>query len=162
MIDRDALHRGLVGTMGPGTTATPAGQSQGPSESLTWCSWPAIAPGSRPWWPVSGPATACRCRSSTSIWSGTTITRRSAGFGSAGPFPEADIAREAEMLTVNGRAVLQTTLTPDLASGSGATVPTGALSKLLRRSLVPLPRWARVRITATVMRGMAHPLMQSK
>lgn len=31
----------------------------------------------------------------------------SAGFGSSGPFLEADIATETEMLLVNGRAVLQ-------------------------------------------------------
>ncbi|AFY29739.1 SDR family NAD(P)-dependent oxidoreductase [Cyanobium gracile] len=167
----------------------------------------------------------------------------SAGFGSAGPFLDADITSETEMLMVNGRAVLQAchhfggrlrergrgglvllssiaafqgmpyaahyaatkayvqtlaealheelradgvhvlaaapgpthsgfaaragmalgmALEPDAiapeilaALGRQATVLPGALSKLLRWSLVPLPRWARVSIMGTVMQGMA-------
>ena len=167
----------------------------------------------------------------------------SAGFGSSGPFLEADIATETEMLLVNGRAVLQAchhfgrcfrargggglvllssiaafqgmpyaahyaatkayvqslaeglqvelqgdgiavlaaapgpthsgfaaragmrlgaamepeALTqPILAAlGRQATVLPGVLSKLLTYSLVPLPRWARVRIMGKVMQSMA-------
>ena len=41
------------------------------------------------------------------------------------------------------------------ALGRQTTVLPGALSKLLSWSLVPLPRWARVSIMGTVMRGMA-------
>lgn len=167
----------------------------------------------------------------------------SAGFGSSGPFLEADIAAETEMLMVNGRAVLQAchrfgrrfrargrgglvllssiaafqgmpyaahyaatkayvqslaealqvelqgdgvavlaaapgpthsgfaaragmtlgmatepeAIAPPIlaALGRQATVLPGALSKLLRYALVPLPRWARVRIMGKVMQGMA-------
>lgn len=42
------------------------------------------------------------------------------------------------------------------ALGRRATVLPGALSKLLSWSLVPLPRWARVRIMGTVMQGLAR------
>ena len=41
------------------------------------------------------------------------------------------------------------------ALGHQATIVPGFLSKLLTYSLVPLPRWARVSIMGTVMRGMA-------
>jgi short-subunit dehydrogenase len=41
------------------------------------------------------------------------------------------------------------------ALGRQATVLPGVLSKLLTYSLVPLPRWARVRIMGKVMQGMA-------
>jgi uncharacterized protein len=41
------------------------------------------------------------------------------------------------------------------ALGRQATVLPGSLSKLLVYGLVPLPRWARVRIMGTVMRGMS-------
>lgn len=167
----------------------------------------------------------------------------SAGFGSAGPFLESNIASETEMLMVNGRAVLQAchhfgrrlrergrgglvllssiaafqgmpyaahyaatkayvqslaealqvelrgdgvavlaaapgptdsgfaaragmrlgaAMDPEAiaqpilaALGRQTTVLPGALSKLLSWALVPLPRWARVSIMGTVMRGMA-------
>lgn len=154
----------------------------------------------------------------------------SAGFGSSGPFLEADIATETEMLLVNGRAVLQAChhfgrrfqargsgglvllssiaafqampyaahdaatkayvqslaeglqvelqgegiavlaaapgpthsgfaararLRLGAALGCQATVLPGVLSKLLTYSLVPLPRWARVRIMGMVMQSMA-------
>lgn len=42
------------------------------------------------------------------------------------------------------------------ALGQRATVLPGRLSKLLRYSLLPLPRWARVRIMGRIMGGMAH------
>ncbi len=169
-----------------------------------------------------------------------------AGFGSSGPFLEADIVTETEMLMVNGRAVLQaayhfgrrfrargrgglvllssiagfqgmpyaahyaatkayvqslaealqvelhghgvavlaaapgpthsgfaaraglrmaTALEPEAiaqpilsALGRQATILPGFLSKFLTYALVPLPRWARVRIMGMVMQGMAkHP-----
>ena len=166
----------------------------------------------------------------------------SAGFGTSGPFLESDIEREAEMLSVNCRALLGTCLQfgkrfskrgrggmilmssivgfqgmpfaasyaatkayvqtlaealhvelapfgidvlaaapgPTLskfadragqrmgkalkpediaqpildALGRKSTVLPGFLSKLLRYSVVPLPRWARIRIMGMVMKGM--------
>ncbi|HEY9826040.1 MAG TPA: SDR family NAD(P)-dependent oxidoreductase [Stenomitos sp.] len=47
------------------------------------------------------------------------------------------------------------------ALGRKSTVLPGALSKLLGYSLVPLPRWARVRIMGNVMKGMTHPSSQN-
>ena len=41
------------------------------------------------------------------------------------------------------------------ALGHQATIVPGFLSRFLSSSLVPLPRWVRVRITAKVMQGMA-------
>jgi len=41
------------------------------------------------------------------------------------------------------------------ALGHQATIVPGFLSRFLSSSLVPLPRWVRVRITARVMQGMA-------
>jgi short-subunit dehydrogenase len=167
----------------------------------------------------------------------------SAGFGTSGPFLDADLALETEMLMVNGRAVLQAAhhfgrrfrergrgglvllssivgfqgmpnaahyaatkayvqtlaealheelrgdgiavlaaapgpthsgfaaragmrlgmaLEPEAiaqpilaALGRQATVLPGVLSKLLTYSLVPLPRWARVRLMGKVMQDMA-------
>jgi short-subunit dehydrogenase len=149
----------------------------------------------------------------------------SAGFGSSGPFLEADLASDTEMLMVNGRCcrpattsaaafqgmpyaahyaatktyvqslaeALQVELQGDgvavlaaapgsthsgLAARAGmrlgaamdpeafaqpildavgyqATIVPGFLSRFLSSSLVPLPRWVRVRITVKVMQGMA-------
>lgn len=52
--------------------------------------------------------------------------------------------------------VAQSTLT---ALGRRSTVLPGALSKVLRAALAPLPRWAQVRIMGRVMRGLTaeHP-----
>ena len=41
------------------------------------------------------------------------------------------------------------------ALGHQATIVPGFLSKFLSSSLVPLPRWVRVRIMEKVMQGMA-------
>jgi short-subunit dehydrogenase len=48
------------------------------------------------------------------------------------------------------------------ALGRKTTVLPGFLSKLLRYSLAPLPRWARIRIMGKVMRGMTkHQQIES-
>jgi short-subunit dehydrogenase len=52
------------------------------------------------------------------------------------------------------REVAQGTLN---ALGRKSTVLPGLLSKLLVYSMVPLPRWARVRIMGSVMKSMTHP-----
>jgi uncharacterized protein len=54
---------------------------------------------------------------------------------------------------LNPREVTQATLN---ALGRTPTVLPGLLSKLLVYSLVPLPRWARVRIMGSVMKSMTH------
>lgn len=46
------------------------------------------------------------------------------------------------------------------ALGSGPAVVPGALAKVLRYSLAPLPRWARVRVMGAVMGGMVAPRPQ--
>jgi hypothetical protein len=43
------------------------------------------------------------------------------------------------------------------ALGRRPAVVPGALAKVLRYSLAPLPRWARVRIMGAVMGGMVAP-----
>lgn len=57
-------------------------------------------------------------------------------------------------VTLDADAVARTTLN---ALGRRQTVLPGWLSKLLRGALMPLPRWARPRILAGVMRGITAP-----
>lgn len=70
---------------------------------------------------------------------------------------DTEFAERAGMVmgtTLDASQVAQASLA---ALGRKATVLPGFLSKLLRYSLVPLPRWARIRIMGKVMKGMIPP-----
>lgn len=64
-------------------------------------------------------------------------------------------------LTMGAAAAPESVARATLAAlGRGPAVVPGALAKVLRYSLAPLPRWARVRIMGAVMGGMVAPRPQ--
>jgi hypothetical protein len=75
----------------------------------------------------------------------------------AAPGPTSSGFAERAGMTMR-RALDPADLAPRILDALGrrpTTVP-GALSHLLKDSLAPLPRWARVRIMGSVMARMAH------